>query len=474
MSPGESTTQSVGGGSPQPAPAIETTINLSATQTIAAPTSRSLTRLLWVVVAALAGLVVLAGVRLWMIDGLVLRRVSIDGPSMAPGLCGAHYGATCGDCGFPFRCDARDVPASGLVVCPNCGYAKNQLAAVNLRPADAVLLDRWPLLWRGPRIGEVVAARLPDAPDKPVIKRVAALPGERLEIREGDLWVSGRLVRKSLRELHEVRLLVHDNDFQPKKTTGLPARWRPERTGSGWQTLEKSFHFEAAAGGEIDWLRYHHWRSSQSAAPRTKAVPILDNDSYNQNLSRQMNDVIDVMLTCRVEATGEGQLALLAIDGSQRFEATLDTAARRILLTADGASLVERPLPANFTGRPAAIEFGLCDEQVILAIDGRTIIVHPYARATGSHPEVLHPLAIGASGLRVTVSNLQVWRDIYHLEPLGTPRPWQADAALASGEFALLGDNPPASDDSRHWPGSGGVPRGKLLGRVTRPFWAEE
>src|SRR5688572_29439386 len=100
MNPGESTTQSVGGGTSPPALAAEATISLSATQTIAAPTSRSLTRLQWIVTAALVGLVALAGVRLWMIDGLLLRRVSITGPSMAPALCGAHYRVTCGDCGF--------------------------------------------------------------------------------------------------------------------------------------------------------------------------------------------------------------------------------------------------------------------------------------------------------------------------------------------------------------------------------------
>ena len=473
MKSGESTTQAVGG-NPLPSPEAEATLTLSATQTIAAPSSRSLTRLQWIVGAALVGLVALASVRLWLIDGLIVRRVTIDGPSMAPGLCGDHYRVTCSDCRFPFRCDAASVPASGLVVCPNCGYAKNELLAVNLRPRDAVLLDRWPLLWRQPRVGEVVAARLPDLPDRPVIKRVAALPGERLEIEDGDLLASGLLVRKSLEEFRDVRLLVHDNDFQPQLTPDLPARWRPEQADSRWQTRRTNFHIEPAAKqGELDWLQYHHWRCTQSAARRTKAVPILDNDSFNQNLSRQLNLVSDVMLSCQIEAAGKGQLALRAIDRSQQFEAVLDFAAGQIVLLGGGTRLAERPLQANLTGRPVAIEFVFCDQQVILAIDGRTAIIQPYSRTTAPRSEVLHPLAIGSRSLEVTLSELQVWRDIHYLEPLGTPRSWQADQPLAKDEYALLGDNPPVSTDSRHWPDSGGVPRADVLGRVVRPFWAD-
>ena len=59
----------------------------------APPPDAGLARWRRLVGTACAALLLLAGVRLWLVDGL-LRRVSIDGPSMAPGLCGAHYEIT--------------------------------------------------------------------------------------------------------------------------------------------------------------------------------------------------------------------------------------------------------------------------------------------------------------------------------------------------------------------------------------------
>src|SRR5689334_18364995 len=73
----------------------------------------------WLRFCALAAFTTLAfvGARLWFIDGLV-RRVLIDGPSMAPTFCGEHYEVRCHDCGVRFTCDASNVPSDGLAACP--------------------------------------------------------------------------------------------------------------------------------------------------------------------------------------------------------------------------------------------------------------------------------------------------------------------------------------------------------------------
>ncbi|HMC11763.1 MAG TPA: S24/S26 family peptidase, partial [Pirellulaceae bacterium] len=126
------------------------------------------------VVAVAVVLVLFTGIRLSLVEGLV-RRVTIDGPSMAPAFCGAHYAVGCGDCGFSFQCDAEHLPADGKAACPNCGSTDNSLDATALLPPDRVLIDRWPLLFRRPRRGDVVAVRAPGG--DLAIKRIAGLPG---------------------------------------------------------------------------------------------------------------------------------------------------------------------------------------------------------------------------------------------------------------------------------------------------------
>jgi signal peptidase I len=152
----------------------------------------------WLRFFALAAMTTLAfiGARLWFIDGLV-RRVLIDGPSMVPTFCGEHYETQCRDCHFRLMCDAANLPSDGLAACPNCGCTKNKLADARLLPADRVLIDRWPLLFRGPRRGEVVAFRASGNSGELVIKRVVGLPGERISIAGGNLYLNGEQLHKS-------------------------------------------------------------------------------------------------------------------------------------------------------------------------------------------------------------------------------------------------------------------------------------
>jgi hypothetical protein len=471
MHPGESTTKSFPGTAAMPpdAPISSAAGTLADVRNVTAPARRNQGYLQWGVAGVLAALTALIVVRLAMVDGL-LRSVSIDGPSMAPAFAGANYRVTCDDCRFVFRCDATNVPGSGLAVCPNCGYGENHLTANSLQPGEQVLIDRWKHLGREPKRGEVVAARLTSSPGELVVKRIAALPGEQLEIRGGDLYIDGQIVRKSITELREVRVLVHDHAFAPQKTPDLPPRWQAANSPSKWEGQGHTFEITATAD-DFDWLEYHHWRCTESSAPRTQAVPILDNDSFNQNLSRQLNPVTDVLLSCRVKATGDGPLALAVIDGSERFEVHIEPKAQRVALLQNGRRILQQPLGINLSRHESSIEFGLCDQQVLLAVAGRTVFLRPYERQGAPQSDVLNPLVIGARDMTATISGLRVWRDLYYLEPLDTPRPWKADQPLASGQFALLGDNPPASIDFRRWPGGRGVSQADILGPVTRPCW---
>jgi hypothetical protein len=430
-----------------------------------------LRRIRWAVAAAVAALGVLGIVRLSFVTGL-RRRVTIDGPSMAPAFCGAHHELPCGDCGFEFRCDAEHVPPDRRAVCPNCGYADNSLETAPPLPADRVLIDGWPLLWGQPQRGETMAIQVPPENGELAVKRLAAWPHEQLAIRDGNLYDDERIIRKTLSQLHAVRLLVHDNDFQPRKTSGLPPRWRGASENSHWNEAGTGFRIEpsVAAVTTYDWLQYEHWPCTADQRLRGVGTPIMDNDSYNQGeTNRPLNAVSDAMLSCRLRAVGTGRFALAASDGDVQFEVEIEPR-KRVVLRSRGQRLVDRLLSTDFSRRAIKVEFGLCDQQVLLAIGGRTVLRFDYERPAGSRPEVLEPLAIGAAGMGLDISQLRVWRDVHYLDPQGLPRPWKASGPLAPDEFAMLGDNQPVSIDSRHWE-EAGVPRRALVGHVYRPFW---
>lgn len=449
----------------------------AAAQTVASPRGRNLWRLQIAVGMTIVFLAIFIGLRLWSIRGL-WRAARIDGPSMAPTLCGAHYRVNCYDCGFAFLCDAENRPADDKATCPNCGFTSNLLNRAELRPAERMWVDRWPLIFRSPQRQELVAMREPAAPQNElIVKRTIGLPAETISIQAGDVFIAGQPLRKTRSQWLEVQQLVHDNNFQPRKTTGLPPRWQPQSKASGWRAEGTRFRFENSSLAAVsdapllDRLVYHHWRCTAGLGERTASVPIRDNDSYNQSLSRELVLVHDLAVSCRVRAGSDARLAIQLLDGSHRLEAKLDFNTGQATLWTTRVAEQARFDPSAFRSRGEEVEFALCDQQAWLTIGGRVLMRHAYDRPDRSGPPELHPISLGAAGGAINVSDLKVGRDIHYLEPGGTTRAWQASEPTAEASVFLLGDNPPVSIDSRHWPPAG-VHETQIIGRVYRPFWA--
>ena len=66
------------------------------------------------------------------------------------------------------------------------------------------------------------------------------------------------------------------------------------------------------------------------------------------------------------------------------------------------------------------------------------------------------------------IEQLRVYRDVYYAMPAALPRAAEP-VTLGAGQYFLLGDNNPVSDDSRLWPNRG-VVDGELL--WAKPFVA--
>ncbi len=66
-----------------------------------------------------------------------------------------------------------------------------------LLPHDRVLVNKFLYRFRPPHRGDVVVLKYPLNPQRNYIKRIVALPGETLAIKDGKLYVNGQLVRES-------------------------------------------------------------------------------------------------------------------------------------------------------------------------------------------------------------------------------------------------------------------------------------
>ncbi|WP_425617027.1 signal peptidase I [Anatilimnocola sp. NA78] len=426
------------------------------------------------ILALLGLLVFFVAARLWCLEGL-LFPVRVTGASMGTTLSGEHYRVKCDDCQVEFRCDARNVPMSHEVVCPHCGYRHNQLQPSDYQPGDQVLIDRWVYLLGRPRRGELVAFPDPNENSQRVVKRIVGMPGEQIAIRRGDVYVDGKPWRKSLAEMRAAAILVHDDHFPVTKTRDAPGHWQPAAgEKSHWVEREHAFIHSGKVpplGKNSDWLSFHNWRMGYTPETRTTYSTVLDNDSYNQNLDRtSLNAVPDLLLTCRASIAKYACLVFAAVDGNDRFEVHMCHDIQKLKLFQNGQEIDVKLLPHRDYEEPIDIEFALCDQQVLFGMDGREVLRQPYERKESGTFQAEPQLEIGGAGARIRISKLKVYRDLYYLEPGNTGASWHAERPIPANHYFALGDNPPASSDSREWV-QAEVPLGKIQGRVMKPFW---
>lgn len=415
----------------------------------------------------LLALLSLGLVEMWLVQGLVIP-CRVVGDSMAPTLRGVHRRVTCGDCGFSFSCDAEGAVRA---VCPNCGAMDQRLAERPDLVGDRVLIDRT-AFWRcPPERWQVVALRDPTQSDRLVVKRVVGLPGETIEIRCGDVYADGRIVRKNFAQQQAAALLVHDADF-PSQRPAVSSRWRSERSDSRWQCDAGRFFFSGtlvhgSRETSLDWLNYHHERRTAEDAVRPSAV--LDLSGYNPGRARREEDVravSDLMLSLRVgQMSGRGSLWIRATDGCDDFRVRLafesDSFRRWQVFHGEGEGDAGSFGVRTGGSEAHRIDVSLIDRQFLLAVDGRTVAVR---RDLGDRPPTRgtdRPFGVAAEGIDVTIRQVRVYRDIFYRSVAGMQK-----IRLPADHFYVLGDNSSESSDSRIWGEYAAVDAKFLLGNV--------
>ena len=389
---------------------------------------------------------------------------------MAEQFLGPHRVVNCAECDFAFRCGLDVEAPLRQVTCPNCGFQRNDLSRATLHEGDRVVIDRWAYIRRVPTRGDVVAFVDPTNDKELAIKRVMGLPREAITIRRGELFINGLLHRKSLEEAKELATLVYDDEFRPQAEQDLPARWMSDDAESGWRETNKAYLWaqKDAALRANDWLMYRHWRCYTSPNPRTEESPVTDNDAYNQGLSRELHEVTDLLLSCDVGLSEEGEVALLIHDGRENFTAVVSARARSLQLHRGEEVLAQAAIPNYKSSHPITIQFGVIDEQLLIAIADAVVIRQVYTPLDQPLQPTSRPLGIGGRRGQCSIASIRVYRDIYYLNSFRGNWPWAGPEPLADDHYLVLGDNTPLAKDSRHW-ATPSLQRNLLVGKVLMP-----
>jgi signal peptidase I len=392
---------------------------------------------------------------------------------MAETLLGPHRKIACGDCGFAFVCGYDRRSSEPRAVCPNCGYSGNDVRDWPELPGDRVLVHRTMFQLRQPRRWEVVAFGTPGRESQLSTKRVVGLPGESVEIRDGDVYINGTIARKTLDQQRATSILVHDARYAPGRSTHAPPRWRPDAGHSGWSCQDGRFFYSPRSDPEtIDWLSYRHWRRVPGKPDKVEEGPVLTEPAYNQGHrvpAASIRPTADLRMSFRwVRASGPAWLGVRATDGQEEFLLRIDSTEHQVELLHNGRPKeVPSPEESIRSSWPLQVDVSLVDQQFLASLDGRTVVVFPYQRPSDKRQPSPKPFALGVTNAEIELDQVRVFRDVYYNTPNDPPTGYElSPGSINRGkELFVLGDNAPFSDDSRTWPQGPALSENALMGK---------
>jgi signal peptidase I len=403
----------------------------------------------------------------------------------------------CRACGYEY--DARVTPSSS---CPRCNRNLMAAEAMPVANGDRILVLKCIYQFVEPKRWDVIVFKNPPEPAINYIKRLIGLPGEKIQIIDGDIYIDDKIARKPAKIQKELWMPVYNNDYQPVRPGEVSFNghtWaQPFRNvgDSKWVTANSNsptiFRLDSP-GGPINSMVYDTSIGNDFKA--TYAYDDIDTYSYMPICSDLM-----VRFDCRAadsqhrKASRGGRIGIALNKYETTYKAWVDLAGEMVIAKSDKdgqtSDLVRLgPVPVT---ESALVKFANVDHQLIFQYGSKKLTYDLGRNMEDAGPirEDIEPrVEIFGSG-RLTLSHIAIFRDIHYTEPPRYSSRSEGSRAtkdhpfiLEEDQFFVLGDNSPNSEDGRLWhrPGrankglsnyrTGTVPRDYLVGKALFVYW---
>ena len=440
----------------------------------------------------------------------VMEAFRIPTGSMADTLKGAHFRLRCRQCGYKYEYgfnptryrlpeDTVPGPRSGPLRsfpsrCPSCGNYQTVGGKMPVANGDRILVLKCIYQFLSPKRWDVIVFKNPPEPEINYIKRLIGLPGEAVQIIDGDIYVNGQISRKPPKVQNELWMPVYDNDYQPVDrftTTFNHHEWdQPFKNGSSsrWEVGKENptlFYLDSPAG-QINTMEYN-----TSIGNDFRATYAYD-DVGDYSGMPYCSDLMVRFCCNTTDREGSIGISLSKYETTYRakvyFSGTFELTKQE--KGKDPVRLKGGSIAATPVNKHMLVKFANVDHQLIFQYDGTKFTYdlgrgfEDAGRIRGNIPPRLEILGSG----KLTLSHLVVFRDIHYTTSKYANGPENGNAidkpfVLGEDEFFVLGDNSPHSEDCRWWTREGLantglnpyrvgiVPRDYLVGKALFVYW---
>jgi len=299
-------------------------------------------------------------------------------------------------------------------------------------------------------------------PSRDYIKRVVGLPGERVRIRGGDLYINGSIARKPW----DVQEALWRHSVGSDKVQA----WRAADP-QAWRLADGLFEVDCRDAQDPQYLRLDREVDAYDAAElRRMQIPLPPPPTC------------DAMVEFLLEPRAQGGAVLVALDTTLTVGIVepIDQWLVLLPLSAEDAQpelfrsgeLAAQGEPCGFAvGRASRIQVCHVDRSIIVRVDGQEVLRREYELPAklGALRELERRVgvALGCKGGHVVFRQPGISVDL-HLTRFPDTHAIYEPFALGEDEYFTLGDHNINSNDSRAW---GAVSRDAIVGKATRIVW---